>query len=159
MTTRNISLYFAIILVRARIENPCHGNGTVENHVGHCCDRHMLDRRTLSSWLFALIAGACTVTAAVSHAQPAAVAARSGGIWKAAVPTEPMRGEFDNFDPLGVAVGARIRADCSLNWIDPDDGKRYCFSSGTSLEFFLDKPRANLLRARAGWRKLTAHRK
>jgi hypothetical protein len=66
-----------------------------------------------------------------------------------------MKGEFDGLDPLGVAAGARIKADCSLNWIDPDDGKRYCFSSGTSLEFFLDEPQANLTRARQGWLKLT----
>jgi hypothetical protein len=79
-----------------------------------------------------------------------------GGIWKAAVPPVPMRGEFDNLDPLGVAAGARIAADCSLNWVDPDDGKRYCFSSGTSLEFFLDKPQATLERARANWRKMSA---
>jgi len=39
-------------------------------------------------------------------------AARRGGIWKAAVPPTPMKGEFDNLDPLGVAAGARIKADC-----------------------------------------------
>ena len=77
------------------------------------------------------------------------------GIWKAVVPPQPMRGEFDSLDPIGVAAGARIKADCSLNWIDPDDGKRYCFSSGTSLEFFLDRPHASIERARQGWRKLT----
>jgi hypothetical protein len=42
----------------------------------------------------------------------------------------------------------------SINWIDPDDGARYCFSSGTSLEFFLDDPQASIARARAGWLKL-----
>jgi hypothetical protein len=77
-----------------------------------------------------------------------------GGIWKAAVPLKPMKGEFDNLDPIGVAVGARIVADCSINWINPDDGARYCFSSGTSLEYFLDRPHYNIERARAGWRKL-----
>jgi hypothetical protein len=82
-------------------------------------------------------------------------ALRAGGIWKAAVPSTPMKGEFDNFDPVGIAVGARIKADCSINWIDPDDGARYCFSSGTSLEYFLDRPHASIERARAGWRKLT----
>lgn len=92
-----------------------------------------------------------------SPAQPAATTASRGvGIWKAAVPPKPMTGEFDNLDPLGVAAQARIKADCSLNWLDPDDGKRYCFASGTSLEFFLDSPQANLKRARAGWLKLTA---
>jgi len=85
----------------------------------------------------------------------AAAAARSGGIWKAAVPPTPMKGEFDNLDPLGVAAGARIKADCSLNWIDPDDGKRFCFSSGTSLEYFLDRPRTNIERARRSWKKMT----
>ncbi len=92
---------------------------------------------------------------ALSPAQPAAPnAAHSGGIWKAVVPPKTMTGEFDSFDPIGVAAGARIRADCSLNWINPDDGKLYCFSSGTSLEFFLDKPQANLERARRGWEQL-----
>ena len=40
------------------------------------------------------------------------------------------------------------------DWINPDDGARYCFSSGTSLEYFLDRPHYNIERARAGWRKL-----
>lgn len=79
------------------------------------------------------------------------------GIWKAVVPPKTMKGEFDNLDPLGVAAGARIPADCSLNWVDPDDGKLYCFVSGTSLEFFLDGPKAHLQQARAGWLKLHAH--
>jgi hypothetical protein len=78
------------------------------------------------------------------------------GIWKAAVPPRMMKGEFDNLDPLGVAAGAQIKADCSLNWVDPDDGKLYCFSSGTSLEYFLDKPRANLERARRNWQQMSA---
>lgn len=84
---------------------------------------------------------------------------RGDGIWKAAVPPTPMQGEFDSLDPLGVAAGARIKADCSLNWINPDDNKLYCFSSGTSLEVFLDKPQVNLERARAVWRRLTAQQK
>jgi hypothetical protein len=78
------------------------------------------------------------------------------GIWKAAVPPKAMKGEFDNNDPLGVEAGAKIWADCSLNWINPDDGRLYCFVSGTSLEFFLDRPQFHIEQARAGWRKLTA---
>jgi hypothetical protein len=110
---------------------------------------------TVNPWVCALLAALSA--AAVSHAQPAPRdMAPIGGIWKAAVPPKPMQGEFDSLDPLGVAAGTRIKADCSLNWIDPDDGKRYCFSSGTSLEVFLDKPQANLERARAGWRKMNA---
>ena len=108
-----------------------------------------------------LMAGICLCGLySMPQAQPAAAGAERGsGIWKAAVPPQAMQGEFDNFDPLGVAAGAKIKADCSLNWIDPDDGKRYCFSSGTSLEFFLDEPQANLARARTGWRKMTAGKK
>jgi hypothetical protein len=79
---------------------------------------------------------------------------REEGIWKAVVPPTPMKSEFDGFDPIGIAAGARIKTDCSLNWVNPDDGTRYCFSSGTSLEFFLDKPQASIARARAAWRKL-----
>src|ERR1700686_3330219 len=120
----------------------------------------MVNSRTVNSCLCALLAALSA--AAVSHAQPAAPGtapggtAPSGGIWKAAVPPKPMKGEFDSLDPLGVAAGASIKADCSLNWIDPDAGKGYCFSSGSSLEFFLDEPRANLERARAGWRKMNS---
>jgi len=86
-------------------------------------------------------------------------AAHATGIWKAAVPPKQMTGEFDGFDPIGIAAGARIKADCSLNWIDPDRGARYCFASGTSLEYFLDRPQTNIRRAREGWRKLTARQK
>jgi len=111
---------------------------------------------TVNSWVCALLV-ALSAAPAVCHEQPAPTGtAPSGGIWKAAVPAKPMKGEFDSLDPLGVAAGARIKADCSLNWIDPDDGKRYCFSSGTSLEVFLDEPQANLERARTGWRKMNA---
>jgi hypothetical protein len=116
----------------------------------------MADRHTVISCACALLAALSA--AAISHAQTApAAAAPGGGMWKAAVPAKPMHGEFDNLDPLGVAAGARIKADCSLNWIDPDDGKLYCFSSGTSLEFFLDKPQANLERARSRWREMNIH--
>ena len=84
--------------------------------------------------------------------------ARSGqaGIWKAVVPPQGMRGEFDSNDPIGVAAGARIAADCSINWLDPDERKLYCFSSATSLVFFLDGPHAWIERARRQWPHLAA---
>jgi hypothetical protein len=114
-------------------------------------------RYTVNSCVCALLVVGYAALPALSQQQTAGtVAARSGGIWKAAVPPQPMKGEFDNFDPIGVAAGARIKADCSLNWVNPDDDRLYCFSSGTSLEIFLDKPHANLERARAEWRKLAA---
>lgn len=115
----------------------------------------MLDLRPGSACLLALLlfgsaAGDCFAQTTTS------AAARGTGIWKAVVPPTPMQGEFDSLDPLGVAAGARIKADCSLNWINPDDGRRYCFSSGTSLEYFLDNPQASIDRARRGWQKLTS---
>jgi hypothetical protein len=121
----------------------------------------MQNLRTLRWWLLALTAAACAAATAVTHAEPASASAGAGagrgeGIWKAAVPPKSMRGEFNSFDPIGVAAGARIKADCSLNWINPDDGKLYCFSSGTSLEIFLEMPHAHLERARAEWRKMSA---
>jgi hypothetical protein len=107
--------------------------------------------------LCALLAAAAAAGAAQAESANAR-AGRSGGIWKAAVPPKPMKGEFESLDPLGVAAGARIKADCSLNWVDPDDGKLYCFASGTSLEFFLEQPQTQLERAWAAWRKITAGR-
>ena len=110
----------------------------------------------------ALLATASIVMCAPGSAQSSTVqpgvrgAPHNAGIWKAAVPPKPMKGEFDSMDPLGVAAGAGIKADCSLNWTDPDDGALYCFSSGTSLEFFMDHPKASVERARRGWQKLRA---
>jgi hypothetical protein len=101
-----------------------------------------------ASWV---LAGACEQ----ASAQTAESAPRTGGIWKAVVPPKAMKGEFENFDPIGVAAGARIRADCSINWVSPDDGALYCFSSGTSLEFFLDDPKGSIERARRRWHELS----
>jgi hypothetical protein len=85
-----------------------------------------------------------TAAAEWNHAPP-------GGIWKAAVPPTQMKGEFDNFDPIGIAAGTRIKADCSINWIDPDTRRRYCFSSATSLVVFLETPHTYLARAVKNW--------
>jgi hypothetical protein len=115
---------------------------------------YMNNRLAAKPCLFALLAAAAC---GVCHAQ--APAGHTGGIWKAAVPPTPMKGEFDSLDPLGLAAGASIKADCSLNWVNPDDGRLYCFSSGTSLEYFLDKPRLNIERAKSGWLKLTGGQK
>src|SRR5277367_5039961 len=113
--------------------------------------------RAFKRLLNALTAAMLCVCQPANAADPGCAptgAPRGEGIWKAVVPPSPMKSEFDGFDPIGIAAGARIKADCSLNWINPDDGTRYCFSSGTSLEFFLDKPHASIARARAAWRKL-----
>jgi hypothetical protein len=74
------------------------------------------------------------------------------GIWKAATPPlGSMRGEFESNDPIGLSAGVRIKADCSINWVDPDSGKLYCFSSATSLVVFLDTPHSYLARATKNW--------
>jgi hypothetical protein len=74
------------------------------------------------------------------------------GIWKAATPPEgSVRGEFDNNDPIGLSAGKRIWADCSINWVDPDSGRRYCFSSATSLVVFLERPHTYLASALKNW--------
>ncbi len=93
--------------------------------------------------------------ALAAWAAPDRAAGESGGIWKAVVPPRPMQAEFEGFDPVGIAAGARIRADCSLNWINPDDGVRHCFSSGTSLQYFLDRQHEMIARARASWSRMS----
>jgi len=90
-------------------------------------------------------------TAALQHGARAADAGHAG-IWKAVTPPDgSMHGEFDGNDPLGLAAGSLIPADCSINWKDPDFGKLYCFSSATSLVYFLDSPRKYLARAQKHW--------
>ena len=116
----------------------------------------MLGRMRFAPWIIAVAVTGLAVTAAASGADSSTAPAHVDGIWKTVVPPKAMKGEFDNMDPMGVAAGAKITADCSLNWIDPDDGRLYCFVSGTSLEFFLDQPQLHLQRARAAWRKLSA---
>jgi hypothetical protein len=86
-----------------------------------------------------------------------AIASAGEGIWKAVVPHAGiMKGEFENNDPIGLYAGVKIKADCSLNWTNPDDHKLYCFSSATSLVFFLDAPAEYLESARKSWRRLAA---
>jgi hypothetical protein len=79
------------------------------------------------------------------------------GIWKEAMPPRgTMHGEFESNDPIGLTAGVKIKADCSLNWVDPDTHRLYCFSSATSLNFFLDEPRSYLARASESWKSLGA---
>ena len=74
------------------------------------------------------------------------------GIWKAAIPPRgTMHGEFESNDPIGLSAGVKIKADCSVNWVDPDSRMRYCFSTATSLIVFLDTPHAYLARAIKNW--------
>jgi hypothetical protein len=94
-------------------------------------------------WCLALCGGALL-------ADPSAFAvdrSAPGGIWKAVVPPKAMHGEFANEDPVGLAAGKHIKTDCSMNWLD-EDGKLYCFTTGTSLVFFEESPHAYLKAAR-----------
>lgn len=75
------------------------------------------------------------------------------GIWKSYVP-RGVRGEFNNYDPVGLMAGALIHADCSINWRDPDTGKLYCFATGTSFNYFRDWPKANSRKAREAFEHL-----
>jgi hypothetical protein len=104
--------------------------------------------------LDAFAAGSTAGDVATAAAKHGATATDSehAGIWKAVMPPEgSMHGEFAGNDPLGLAAGAKIPADCSINWVDPDSHKLYCFSSATSLVYFLDAPHAFLSRARKYW--------
>jgi len=105
----------------------------------------MRARRALAGVLLALgVAGACAAPQAADEV----------GIWKAVVPRPgSMHGEFESLDPIGLTAGVKMPADCSINWTDPDTGKLYCFSSGTSLEYFLESPQAFLASARGAWRR------
>ena len=69
-------------------------------------------------------------------------------------PKGTMHAEFENSDPIGLSAGVTIKADCSINWVDPDSGKRYCFSSATSLIVFLDAPHSYLARALKNWDRI-----
>jgi hypothetical protein len=69
------------------------------------------------------------------------------GIWKFKVPEAAIRGEFNNEDPVGLAAGTHLRTDCSIHMI-ADDGKLYCFTTRTSLEFFEGSQKSYLSAAR-----------
>jgi YVTN family beta-propeller protein len=99
--------------------------------------------------------GIVSAPAPLADGGGASGASAAGGIWKAVVPSPgAMQGAFDSNDPIGLTAGVRIKADCSINWVDPDEGRLYCFSSATSLVVFLEAPRAYLERARAQWQHL-----
>jgi hypothetical protein len=89
---------------------------------------------------------------------PRIAAARAGnswGMWDIGRPHDSTtKGAFDDHDPIGVAAGKLIPADCSFKWTDPDTHRIYCFSSQASLVYFLGAPKANKERAEKGWRAL-----
>ncbi len=76
------------------------------------------------------------------------------GIWKWVVPPLKMHGMFDDHDPIGLVAGQLIAADCAFNWTDPDTHRLYCFTTATSLEYFLRSPQTYLGQAERNWRAL-----
>ena len=87
---------------------------------------------------------------------PRLEAARKAGVgtWKWVVPPVKMKGAYNDHDPIGVAIGKLIPADCSINWTDPDTHRLFCFTSATSMVYFLDAPKTNTARADKGWHAL-----
>ncbi len=76
------------------------------------------------------------------------------GIWKWVVPPVRMNGMFEDHDPIGLVAGKLIPADCAFNWTDPDTHRLICFTTATSLEYFLSSPQTYLLEAEKNWRTL-----
>jgi len=117
-------------------------------------------RIVLSTFIAAAILNLSALVGAVSAnaAEPSMRAkpdANSIGIWKAVVPNG-MKGELDNYDPIGLVAGALIKTDCDYNWRDPDDGKLYCFASPTSLVYFEAWPKTYIRRAHNALDRLVA---
>ena len=106
--------------------------------------------------LFVVASMCASIALADSPAEVRTAPARhpGTGIWKAVVPPVHMKSEFEGHDPLGLAAGAKIKADCSLNWVDPDTRKLSCFNSATSQSIFQDWPKRNIGRASRAWDKL-----
>jgi hypothetical protein len=75
------------------------------------------------------------------------------GIWKSYSP-KGLRGEFHNYDPVGLMAGALIHTDCSISFTDPDTHKTYCFNSATSQVYFANWPKTYAAKAAEVLRKM-----
>lgn len=93
-----------------------------------------------------------------SYPKPPADYSTDKGIWKSFVPKN-VHGQFDDYDPVGLMAGALIKADCSINWRNPNTGKLYCFASGTSLVYFERFPEKYIRKARKEYGKLKDSKK
>jgi hypothetical protein len=107
----------------------------------------MIQAGTVARLAIALFFGCLLLPS--GHAQQA-----NQGMWKWVVPPVKMKGSFDDHDPIGLVAGKLIPADCSFNWTDPDTHRLYCFTSATSLVYFLDSPQAYIAQAEKNWRAL-----
>lgn len=113
-----------------------------------------------TTWLFALgafsllwLAAGSSSLLALESGMRTKPNANEVGIWKSYVP-HGVKGEFDNYDPVGLMAGVLIHADCSINWRDPDTDKLFCFTTGTSFNYFQDFPKANAKRANEAFQRM-----
>ena len=56
-------------------------------------------------------------------------------------------GEYDNLCAEGLALGQKVRTDCSIN--ETIDGKTYCFGNEVAKMLFMKDPEGNLAKAQA----------
>ena len=103
--------------------------------------------------ILALLTVLPTLGAAEESSMGACPDATDVGIWKSYAPKD-LRGEFNNYDPIGLISGALIHTDCSINYTDPDDQKTYCFNSATSLVYFENWPKTYARRAAEAFKKI-----
>jgi YHS domain-containing protein len=95
---------------------------------------------------------ASALQAAPADAQDDTARIWKHGIWKYYVPKN-VKGELDNYDPIGLIGGALIKTDCLYHWQD-EAGKLYCFASPTSLVYFENSPETYVKRATEAWQRL-----
>ncbi len=108
----------------------------------------------LSAYAHAAHPGAAPRAPNADSAAAAKARAEQNGMWKWVVPPVKMNGMFDDHDPIGLVAGQLIPADCAFNWTDPDTHRLYCFTSATSLVYFLGSPQKYLAEAEKNWRAL-----
>ncbi len=56
-------------------------------------------------------------------------------------------GEYDNLCAEGLALGQKVKTDCSIN--ETIDGKTYCFGNEVAKTLFMKDPEGNLAKAQA----------
>jgi hypothetical protein len=96
--------------------------------------------------IFAIVAAALASAAFAEPNKRGQPNANDMGIWKS-YSAHGLRGEFHNYDPIGLIAGELIHTDCSINYTDPDNHKIYCFNSPTSLNYFENWPKTYARRA------------
>ncbi|MEO0974016.1 MAG: hypothetical protein AAFX85_13065 [Pseudomonadota bacterium] len=62
------------------------------------------------------------------------------GLWKSPPVPPQLQREFEAHDPYALAIGVRIRTDCSIRYRWVGNGRVYCFNSLTSKAFFIRRP-------------------